>query len=192
MTERIEPETARLRLRQWRESDRAPFAALNADPEICRYLPAALTREESDAMADRCRDGIAARGWGLWAVERKADAAFIGMVGLNVPGYDLPFNPCVEIGWRLARAYWGQGYATEAASGALRAGFERLGLDEVVAFTALGNAPSQAVMARLGMRRDDQGGFDHPGVPAGHPLRAHCLYRLAREAWLARALQPTR
>ncbi len=185
----IEFETDRLRLRQWRESDLAPFAALNADPQGRLYFPDCMSREASDVMANRCRDLIATRGWGFWVVERKADAAsdavFLGMVGLGIPADNLPFMPCVEVGWRLARAHWGQGYATEAARGALQIGFERLGLAEIVAFTTLTNHPSQAVMARLGMARDEAGDFDHPALAEGHPLRRHCLYRLAREAWQA-------
>jgi len=177
-------ETPRLWLRQWREADRVPFAALNADPEVMSCFPSTLTRAASDAMLDRCRDAIAARGWGLWALERKAGGDFIGFVGLSVPGADLPFSPCVEIGWRLARAAWDQGYATEAAREALRVGFTQLGLDEIVSFTAIGNARSRAVMVRLGMTGDPHT-FEHPAIAPGHPLREHCLYRLRRADWQA-------
>lgn len=183
----IEVETARLRLRQWRESDRAPFAALNADAEVRAWYPGMMDRACSDAMIDRCAASIAQRGWGLWAVEERASGAFIGCVGLDVPGADLPCSPCVEIGWRLARAYWGRGYATEAALAALRIGFEQLGVTEVVSFTVPGNARSRAVMVRLGMREDLKT-FDHPRLPVGHPLRRHCLYRLSREQWRERAV----
>ncbi|MGO4329990.1 GNAT family N-acetyltransferase [Cupriavidus sp. 2TAF22] len=176
-------ETARLRLRQWRDADFAPFAALNADPLVMACFPAPLERAASDAMALRCQDLIAARGWGLWAAERKADGAFIGFVGLHEPAATLPFSPCVEIGWRLAHAYWGQGYATEAARAALRFGFGRLGLAEIVSFTALPNVRSRAVMERVGMVPD--GTFDHPAVAQGSPLRAHWLYRLAAARWRA-------
>ncbi|CAM3198321.1 GNAT family N-acetyltransferase [Cupriavidus taiwanensis] len=177
-------ETGRLRLRQWRDEDYAPFAALNADAQVMRYFPAPLTRAESDAMAGRCRSLIAQQGWGVWVVERIADDAFLGFVGLHEPAAALPFAPCVEIAWRLARQAWGQGYATEAARGALAYGFGRLALNEIVAFTTLANARSRAVMERLGMRQDAEG-FDHPALPPGHPLRPHCLYRLPRAAWLA-------
>lgn len=175
-------ETERLRLRQWREADYAPFAALNADAEAMRYFPATLTRAESDAMADRCRDLVATRGWGFCVVERKIDGGFLGFVGLHEPAAALPFSPCVEIGWRLARHAWGSGYATEAARGALDWGFGRLGLEEVVSFTALDNRRSRAVMERLGMHEDALV-FEHPTLPPGHPLRPHCLYRLPRTAW---------
>ncbi|GEK47126.1 N-acetyltransferase [Bisbaumannia pacifica] len=181
----IEPETPRLRLRQWRESDLGPFAALNADQEVMAHFPAPLSRAESDAMAERMRGLIAERSWGFWAVEIKTaaslPASFIGFVGLHIPRDDLPFAPCVEIGWRLARPHWGHGYAREAAEAALTVAFDSLGLDEVVSFTTLGNRRSQALMARLGMRHDAI--FEHPALPPGHPLRPHCLYRLSTADW---------
>jgi len=175
----IEPRTQRLLLRQWRAEDRAPFAALNADPEVMEHYPKTLSRAESDVAADRYEALIAERGWGLWAVELADERAFIGFVGLHVPSAPLPFAPCVEAGWRLARAYWGLGYATEAARAALDTGFDQLGLDEIVAFTALANRRSQAVMERLGMRRQPWT-FEHPNVPAESGLREHCLYRIRR------------
>ncbi len=178
----IEPKTPRLRLRQWKDADLAAFAALNADPRVMEFFPSPLSRDASDAMAERCRAAIAGRGWGLWAVEVRKGAAFIGYVGLNVPTVELPFSPCVEIGWRLAFEHWGKGYATEAAREVLRIGFEMLVLDEVVSFTALSNLRSQAVMRRLDMHRDPND-FDHPAVPLGSPLRRHCLYRLSRGTW---------
>ena len=174
----LEFETNRLRLRQWKAADRAPFAALNADPRVMQYFPAPLSRVESDALADRCESWIAARGWGFWAVETKATGAFIGFVGLHVPSDMLPFSPCVEIGWRLAFEHWGHGFAFEAAQGALNAAFQTLGLDTIVSFTTVGNARSRAVMERLGMSAS--GTFEHPLLPEHHPLRPHCLYRLAR------------
>lgn len=174
-------ETPRLRLRQWRDEDFAPFAALNADPQVMAHFPAPLERAQSDALAARCRELIDAQGWGFWATEIKATGEFIGFVGLHRPTAELPFSPCVEIGWRLARRFWQQGYASEAARAALHFAFDDLTLDEVVAFTALGNLRSQAVMTRLGMQRAATT-FEHPAVPAGHPLREHCLYRLTREA----------
>lgn len=170
----IEHTTTRLLLRQWRSSDRAPFAELNADPRVMEFFPSRLTREQSDAMADRCETLISERGWGLWAVELKASGSFIGYVGLHVPAAELPFSPCTEVGWRLAYDYWGHGYATEAARAALSVGFELLGLQEIVSFTAVVNVRSRAVMQRLGMK--ESGFFEHPSVPAGSFLRKHCLY----------------
>lgn len=172
-------ETKRLHLRQWQASDRAPFAALNADLRVMEFFPAPLTRAESDAMAERCAALIDDRGWGLWAVEIKATQAFIGFVGLHIPSAPLPFAPCVEVGWRLAFDAWGQGFATEAAQQALRVGFDLLDLQEIVSFTALGNWRSRAVMAKLGMH--EAGTFEHPSLPVGHPLRVHYLYGLKRE-----------
>ncbi len=172
-----EIETDRIRLRQWREEDFAPFAALTADLEVMRYFPTTLSAEESAALAGRYRDLIAERGWGFWAAEEKASGDFMGFIGLHIPTAPLSFAPCVEIGWRLARKWWGQGLATEGARGALEFGFRELDLDEIVSFTALVNHRSEAVMRRLGMRRDST--FEHPFVPPGHVLREHCLYRLA-------------
>ncbi|WP_447918059.1 GNAT family N-acetyltransferase [Achromobacter aegrifaciens] len=177
----LEVETPRLVLRQWRAADREPFAALNQDPRVTEYL-LPLNAQESDALADRLAAGIDEHGWGFWAVEAPGVAPFIGFVGIKPLAASLPFAPGVEIGWRLAQRHWGKGYAGEAARAALRAGFEQVGLDEVVAFTATGNLRSRAVMDRLGMRADPDG-FDHPAVPQGHPLRRHVLYRIGREDW---------
>jgi RimJ/RimL family protein N-acetyltransferase len=141
------------------------------------HFPAVLTRVESDAFAARIRAELAERGFGLWAVEAPGVAPFIGFTGLAVPRFAAHFTPCVEIGWRLAREHWGRGYAPEAARAALAFGFERLGLAEIVSFTALGNARSRRVMEKLGMTHDPAGDFEHPGLPPGHPLRRHVLYR---------------
>jgi RimJ/RimL family protein N-acetyltransferase len=186
MIELIEFNTDRLRLRQWCVADREPFAALNADPKVMEFFPAPFDRAASDAMADRCQALIAERGWGFWAVELKQTSEFIGFVGLNIPSAELPFSPCVEIGWRLAFQYWGKGFASEAARRTLRVGFELLSLPEIVSFAAVRNVRSRAVMERLGMR-EAATTFEHPSVPKGSLLRVHCLYRLSREQWRARA-----
>ena len=186
MTEIIEVATERPRLRQWTPADREPLAAMLADPRVMACFPAPLDKAASDAFAKRCESGIAERGWGFWAVERLSDGRFIGLVGLNVPQAALPFSPCVEIGWRLAHDCWGKGYAREAAEGALEAGFEQLNLSEIVAFTTLQNRRSRALMERLGMRLSPQEAFDHPMLTADSPLLRHCLYRLTKEAWMAR------
>jgi RimJ/RimL family protein N-acetyltransferase len=180
----IEFTTRRLRLRQWCDADREPFAALNADPRVMAFFPAPIERAVSDAALARWREQIAERGWGLWAAQTLDGDEFIGFVGLQVPTAALPFNPCVEVGWRLAFAHWGKGYASEAAQGALRIGFERLRLPEIVSFTAVQNLRSRAVMERIGMR-DSGTTFEHPGVPVGSPLRLHCLYRLSDAHWRA-------
>lgn len=143
-----------------------------------RFLPRALDRAESDALADRIERHFERHGFGLWAVETRAGEPFVGFVGLQIPGFEADFTPCVEIGWRLGRASWGRGFATEAAAAALRFAFSDLALPEVVSFTVPGNRRSRAVMERLGMRRDPAENFEHPGLAPGHPLRAHVLYRL--------------
>lgn len=175
--------TERLILRPWRDSDLAPFAALNADPEVMEHFPATLSREESDAVAQRVRDFMADQGFGWWAVEIPGEAPFIGFIGLWRPAFQAHFTPCVEVGWRLAKAWWGRGYATEGAREALRFGFQDLDLAEIVSFTAVPNGRSQAVMRRLGMSHDPADDFDHPKLPAGHPLRRHVLYRLPKDRW---------
>lgn len=187
MPELIEPTTDRLLLRPWRAADREPFAALNSDPEVMEHFPALLTREASDAMVDRCIAAMAEQGWGLWALEVRASGRFVGFVGLSVPSFEAPFTPCVEIGWRLARAAWGQGYAVEAARAVLDAAYGPGGLDEVVSFTAQGNTRSRRVMERIGMSRDPADDFDHPRLPPGHRLSRHVLYRLGRSTWLSSA-----
>jgi len=162
-------------LRQWRDDDLDAFAAMNADPEVMRFLPAPLTREESLATLQRLRDAIAARGWGLWAVECEGELA--GWTGLNPPAWTARFTPCVEVGWRLRRKFWGRGLATAAATAAVRYGFEELQLPEIVSFTVRANERSWRVMERLGFTRDPADDFDHPRLPEGHPLRRHILYR---------------
>jgi ribosomal-protein-alanine N-acetyltransferase len=167
-------------LRQWKDGDLAPWAAMNADAEVRRWFPSTQTEEQSRDDAQRCRESIAQRGWGLWALELPGILPFAGFVGLHVPHYDAPWVPAVEIGWRLPRAAWDQGFATEAARAALRLAFERLHLQEVVAIAVPGNERSLRVMDRLGMQRDTAGDFDHPRVEAGHPLQRHVLYRTLR------------
>jgi RimJ/RimL family protein N-acetyltransferase len=174
--------TRRLILRPWREADLEPFADLNADPDVMRYFPQPLSREESDRLANRIREKFASQGWGWWAVEVRVGSPFIGFVGLNIPEYadELPFTPAFEVGWRLAKAHWRRGYAREAALECLRFAFGDLGRDEVVSFTAIENLPSQAVMQSIGMTRDPTGDFDHPMLPPGHRLSRHVLYRKRR------------
>jgi RimJ/RimL family protein N-acetyltransferase len=175
--------TPRLLMRRWRAEDRAPFAALNADPVVMEQFPSPLTAAESDALVDRIEAGLDERGWGLWAVEVQDSHAFIGFVGLNPATFDAPFTPAVEVGWRLAREQWGQGFATEGARAAVEFAFVDLELDEIVSFTTHGNTRSRRVMERLGMRRNPADDFDNPNVPAGSPHRPHVLYRLDRTAW---------
>lgn len=170
--------TERLLLRPWRDADLPAFATLNADPRVMEFFPKCLTRGESDAAVARNRAHFDRHGFGKWAVEVVGIAPFIGYVGLTVPDYDLPFNPCVEIGWRLAAEYWGRGYATEGARAALDFGFRERGLPEIVSFTVAGHRRSRAVMERLGMTHRPQEDFDHPGLPESHPLRRHVLYRV--------------
>jgi len=167
-------------MRRWRDADREPFAALNADPEVMEHFPNRLTREESDALVDRIEAAFDEQGYGLWAVV--AESGFIGFVGLQPVRFTAHFTPAVEIGWRLTRSAWGHGYASEAAVAARDFAFRKAGLDEIVSFTTYRNERSQAVMRRIGMRRDPADDFDHPRLPVDHPMRPHVLYRLTRES----------
>lgn len=173
------PEAARLKLRRWREDDLEPFAAINADPVAMEHFPETLRRGQSDELVEKIEAGFEANGFGLWAVEVRVTGEFVGFTGLDVPGFEAHFTPAVEVGWRLARSAWGNGYATEAARGALAFGFEELGLKEIVSFTTPANRRSRAVMERLGMSHDPQDDFEHPGLPVGHPQRGHVLYRIS-------------
>lgn len=175
--------SSRICLRPWRDADRDAFAAMNADPRVMEFFSHALSRTESDAMVDGIGRHFGEHGFGLWAIEVPGVAPFVGFAGLAVPRFSAHFTPCVEVGWRLAVAHWGRGYATEAARLALGHGFATLGLAEVVSFTAVANRRSRAVMERLGMRRDPADDFDYPALPDNHPLRRHVLYRLGARAF---------
>jgi RimJ/RimL family protein N-acetyltransferase len=175
--------TERLLLRRWRELDREPFAAMNADPLVMEHMQGLMSRQRSDDFLDRIESHWDEHGWGLWAVEVPGVAPFVGYVGLWPADYVAP--GMVEVGWRLASEHWGHGYATEAAREALRLGFEQVGLPEIVSFTVPQNERSRRVMERIGLVRDPTGDFDHPRVdPIEYPhLVRHVLYRLGREAW---------
>ena len=179
--------SSRLVLRQWRDEDLVPFAAMGADPAVMEYFPELLTRERSDAMVGRIRAHFRREGFGLWALEAPGIAPFIGFTGLARP----VFMPVVEIGWRLDRAFWGQGFATEAAMIVLDWAFHVRRLDAVVAFVVPSNLRSQRVMDRVGLARDPEADFDHPMIPSGHPLCAHWLYRLPTRRWTQNAPRPS-
>lgn len=168
--------TERLLLRPWRDEDREPFAALNADPAVMEFFPSLLTREQSDAMVERIRGHFEREGFGLWAVEVVGGAPFIGFTGLQRPS----FMPGVEVGWRIAHRYWRAGYATEAARASIEWGFAQLDVLEIIAMVVPDNVRSQRVMAKLGMQRDPSADFDHPNIAADSPRRAHWLFRLPR------------
>jgi ribosomal-protein-alanine N-acetyltransferase len=169
-----------LLLREWREADREPFAAMSADREVMAMLPPLPNRAASDTFIDRMRQHLQEHGFAYWVVEIPGEAALIGAIGLSRVRFTAPFTPAVEIGWRLARPHWGRGYATEAAHAVIDDGFGRLHLDEIVAFTAPANRRSWRVMERLGMTRNPDEDFDFPGFPEGHPLRRAILYRIRR------------
>lgn len=165
-------ETPRLILRRWRDSDRAPFAAMNADPRVMEFFVSILAPDESDALIDRFEAEIDRQSFGVLAAELRETGDFIGFIGLGVPAFEAHFTPCVEIGWRLAVGYWGRGLAMEGARELVRCWTGNL-----VSFTAVGNVRSRRVMEKLGLTYDPADDFDHPHVADGHPLRRHVLYR---------------
>ena len=179
-----ELETERLLLRQWKEGDLVAFRELNSDLLVMAYFPSVLNQQQSDAVADQCKGFISSRGWSFWAVELKDVREFIGFVGLHEPDSVFPFSPCVEIGWRLHKKFWGKGYATEAAKESLAYAFNELDLSEVVSFTTVSNFRSRAVMQKLGLKNSRQN-FEHPDLPKDHPLSEHVLYKITKAEWLS-------
>ncbi|MDH5393723.1 MAG: GNAT family N-acetyltransferase [Gammaproteobacteria bacterium] len=182
MTKITEIKTERLLMRQWREEDLFDFWLLNSDPEVMEYLPEIPSEEDSNILAEKIIKLIARNGWGFWAIETLNDNSFIGFVGLNEPKYELPVNPCVEVGWRLARKYWGNGYATEAGNASLDFAFDNLNVNEIYSFTSVANKKSQAVMERLNMI-NTHSNFNHPTIPDDSPYREHVLYKIDKENW---------
>lgn len=174
----IHLETERLRLRDWQSEDLEPFAAMNADKAVMEFFPAPLNRDESFALAKYFQQQLDTAGFGFYAAEIRSSGEFVGFVGMAQPEFTAPFTPAVQIGWRLARSAWGHGYASEAATACLDFGFTELGLEEIVSYTTEQNRRSIAVMERLGMTHDPRDDFEHPDLPAEHPLRRHVLYRL--------------
>ena len=176
-------ETERLVMRSWRDADREPWAAMNADPHVREYFLGTLSREESDASLDGLNAHITRHGFGFWALEERVSGEFLGFTGLYHTPFKTPFTPCVEVGWRLARHCWGKGYASEAARASLDHGFHTLGLSSIVSFAVATNMRSRRVMERIGMTHDPGGDFDHPNFPADHPLRRHAFYRITAAEW---------
>ncbi len=170
--------TPRLRLREWRDVDLGPFAEMNADSRVMRLLQGPMTADESAASLARMQDAWRGRGWGLFAVERREDMAFVGFCGLAPVTFPAAFEPKVEIGWRLAHQHWGNGYATEAARRVLDWLFDELAWPDIVTFTRQENHKSQAVIQRLGMRREPEFDFDLALPPKGEGGSRHVFYRL--------------
>jgi RimJ/RimL family protein N-acetyltransferase len=176
-------ETDRLILRDWQDSDRAPWAAMNADPRVREFFPGLLTPEESDASIAFLVECQVRDGFTFWALEEKATSAFAGFAGLLHTDFEAPFTPCVEVGWRLAVRFWKRGLATEAARASLDFGFGTLGLAEIIAFAMHDNLPSRRVMERLGMTHDAAEDFISPKIPPDHPLQPCVLYRMSAARW---------
>lgn len=175
-------QTERLILRPWRESDKPAFAKINADARVMEFFPSIYTQERSYGMVDICNQRLARDGFTFWATERKDTNDFIGFVGLNTFEADLPFCPCVEIGWRLAYEHWGYGFATEAAQLCLSLGFNQFSLQEIVSFTTLANTPSRHVMEKIGMVNTNRN-FLHPAVDPDSGMQEHCLYHITQDSY---------
>ncbi len=173
-------QTDRLVLRRWRDKDKPAFASMNADTRVMEYFPDLYTQERSDWMVDECNRRLDIDGFTFWAVDRKDRDEFIGFVGLNSFDAELPFCPCVEVGWRIAYEHWGNGFATEAAQKCLALGFNHFGLSRIVSFTSLANSRSRRVMEKIGMVNTDNN-FMHPKVDAASGLQEHCLYQIKKE-----------
>lgn len=176
-------ETSRLILRDWREEDIPQFARMNADPVVMEFFEKTFSLEETRQSVHRMRECAKNYGYTFWAAEQKNDGKFVGCIGIFMSTYESPFTPGVEIGWRLDKPYWGQGYATEGARKALEVGFEKFGLQEICAITVPANERSRRVMEKLGMVHDPSENFKHPKIPPEHPFSVHVLYRLARQNW---------
>jgi RimJ/RimL family protein N-acetyltransferase len=175
--------TERLILRQWNDDDFLPFFNISSDKEVMEFFPSRMTEKESNNLGGRIQSLIQERGWGFWAIEIPSFEKFIGFVGLHIPKDSLPFSPCVEIGWRLSKSYWGKGYATEAAKESLKYAFTILKLDEVVSFTTADNIRSKAVMQKIGMVNTGNN-FMHPDIINTHPLCEHVLYKITKSEWM--------
>jgi RimJ/RimL family protein N-acetyltransferase len=174
--------TPRLLLRPWRDDDADAFVAMFDDPAVMEFLQP-QDRAAIEAIISRVRAHFDQHGFGWWAAEAPGVAPFIGFIGLSHISFEAHFTPAVEVGWRLASAHWGRGYATEGARAALEAGFTQLGLDEIVSITVPANTRSRRVMERIGMTRNEADDFDHPRLAEDHPLHRHVLYRIRRARW---------
>jgi RimJ/RimL family protein N-acetyltransferase len=167
--------TPRLKLRRWKKEDYEPFAAMNMDPQVMEFFPATLSKEESLFMIERNEARFEKHHYGLYAAERLDNKQFIGYIGFSHPQFEAPFTPCVEIGWRLSKENWNQGFATEGAVACLNYGFSVLGFKTIYSWTSVLNLPSMAVMRKAGMEHAGQ--FEHPSIADGHRLKTHVLYR---------------
>ena len=172
-------ESQRLGFRRWKEQDREPFAAMTEDPEVMQYFPKLLVKEEADRLIDRFNRHMEDKGYTMWAVERKEDKAFIGFIGLLEITMAIEGQGAAEIGWRLDKCYWKQGYAVEGAGACLAYAFGPLDMAEVYSFTSAINTPSETVMKRIGMAK--VGEFEHPKLETGSPLKRHVLYKINKQ-----------
>lgn len=178
-------ETERLRLRTWKEGDKQALITISQDPEVMQHFPSIPSNDDVKNLFDKINQHQKDKGYSLYAVELKSTADFIGFVGLLTVGYQAHFTPAVEIGWRIAKAYWNKGYATEAAKAVLKKAFFDFKLHEIVSFTTTTNLASQRVMQKIGLHHSTHDDFDHPRIDKNNPLCRHVLYRLSKKDYLA-------
>ncbi len=171
----ISIDTPRLVLRRWRDDDIAPMTAINADPQVMRWIGDGSTRDEQRTRAGitACEHEWDTKGFGLFAVEVRATGELAGFTGLSVPDFLPEVMPAVEIGWRLGRQFWGQGIATEAARAALRFGLVHCELERIVSIAQVGNSASERIMAKLGMHLERE----TVDPTCGRPVRVHEITR---------------
>lgn len=170
--------TERLGLRRWIDSDADPLIGLNRNPDVMEFFPKPLTPEETRNMIKRIALSFEQHGYGLFAVEKRSTQEFLGFTGFARPTFETYFTPCVEIGWRLKKEAWGNGYATEAALACLDYGFQTLHFDRILSFTSVLNTRSEKLMQRIGLTKIGQ--FDHPNIDPAHALCRHVVYGLER------------
>lgn len=166
----------RLGFREWQESDQDIFAEMNADLEVMEYFPKPLSTEESNRFIENITQMIRDFGYGLYAVDRLDNSEFIGYIGfwhLDLEGYA---NPSIEIGWRLHKNHWNQGFATEGALKCLDYGFKHLKFKQLYSLTSKTNLKSERIMQKIGMHKIDE--FDHPEIKIESSLKRHILYTI--------------
>lgn len=171
-------ESERLGFRRWKEEDRVLFEAMAADPDVMQFFPKLLNEEESNRLINRFEAHMDNKGYTMWAVERKKDGGFIGFIGLLEITMEIEGKGSAEIGWRLDKQFWKQGYAVEGALACIAYAFGSLAMDQIYSFTSTINQASETVMRRVGMVK--VGEFEHPKLDEDSPLKKHVLYKINR------------
>lgn len=167
-------ETERLIFRDWKKEDEHKFVEMNNDSDVMKFFPKKLNESESLELLTKIKSNFEKNGFGLYAVESKEKNEFVGFLGFNIAEFESDFTPCIEIGWRFRKEFWGEGLATEGASKCLKYGLEELDFKQIYSFTADINIPSKRVMEKIGLNFYKT--FNHPNVKEGHILEKHVLF----------------